>query len=194
MSDALMEAYAQRAARMNDTMAQPRWGVVTSVDPAGPYVRVKLKPEDVLTGWLPVLASGAGGGWSVLTVPTPGMQALVIFDLGDAQNGVVIGFAHTTNARPAEVPASEGAGGTVNPTATPLAAGETVLTGPGGQVIRIGPAGIYMRGTVRIDGDLRVNGHVRDKTGTLDGLRQHYNAHRHAETGSTTQTTDAPDP
>lgn len=194
MSDILMGAFAARAAALEATTARPRWGVVASVDPAGPYVRVKLKPEDVLTGWMPVLQQAAGGGWSVTTLPTPGMQALVIFDLGDAQNGIVVGFSHSTGARLASIPASEGAGGTVNPTATPLAAGETVLSGPDGQAIRIGPAGIYLRGTVMIDGNLRVNGHVNDKIGTLDGLRQHYNAHRHQETGSLTQATNTPDP
>lgn len=194
MSDALSNAVLARMAGLMRSVGQPRWGTVASVDAARPAVRVRLQPEDVLTGWLPVLTQAAGGGWSVLTVPTPGMQAMVIPDNGDAWNGVVVGFSHSDAARPASVPDEAGTGGTLNPTATALRAGETLLTGPGGQVIRIGPDGIYMRGAVTIDGSLRVNGQVEDQYGTLNGLRTHYNAHRHVETGSVTGTTDTPDP
>lgn len=197
MIDEWQNALNARALGMAAGLGQAQWGVVTSVDPARPAVRVRFQPSAVLSGWMPVLQAAAGGGWSVTTIPAPGMQAFVAVDSGDPQSGVVLGFAHSDGARLAEVPATEGSGGVPRPNVTPLVAGETVLTGPDGQVIRIGAAGIYMRGTVMIDGNLRVNGDVGDKTGTLDGLRQNYNAHRHTGVqtgGGNTGTTTEVDP
>lgn len=197
MIDELQNAMNARALGMAAGLGQAMWGIVTSVDHTRPAVRVLLQPAGVLTGWMPVLQMAAGGGWSVTTIPTPGMQAFVAVDSGDPQNGVVLGFAHSDGARLAEVPATEGSGGVPRPNVTPLAAGESIMTGPGGQVIRLGAAGIYMRGTVMIDGNLRVNGEVGDKAGTLDNLRQNYNAHRHTgvQAGSgTTGTTTEVDP
>lgn len=194
MSDRLVAAMMAGAGRMDSTIGRARWGIVTSVNPSPPSIRVKYQPDDRMSGWIPVLHQSAGGGWSVMSLPTPGQMAFLMPDMGDAQNYVCVGFAHTTQARPAEVPSAAGTGGTVNPTATPLVAGETVLTGPGGQVIRLGPAGIYMRGTVTIDGNLRVNGDLEDKIGKLGLLRTHYNVHTHGETGGNTTTPTPTDP
>ena len=36
-------------------------------------------------------------------------------------------------------------------------------------------------GTVSVKGDLHVDGDVYDRTGSLDRLRQHYDAHRHRD-------------
>ncbi len=49
--------------------------------------------------------------------------------------------------------------------------------------------------TVRVKGDLHVNGDVYDRHGSLDRLRGNYNAHVHSDPqGGSVSTTTAPDP
>ncbi len=61
-----LNALKAQAGALDQFVGQPRFGIVTSVDPSSATARVQLQPEGVLTGWLPVLSAwvGAGWGWS----------------------------------------------------------------------------------------------------------------------------------
>lgn len=197
--DQFFNAIRQQAAAQDGRFGVPRWGIVQSVDPSRPAAKVMLQPEGVLTGWLPILQPSAAGGWGVMSVPSLGAQALVQWDAGSSDSGVIVGFAHSDANRPAAVPNAPGTGGTRNTAPSPAIAGETILTHASGCYIRLLPSGDILlgAGTVRIDGNLIVNGDVADKIGALNGLRQHYNTHRHTGVqpgGGQTATTTVPDP
>ena len=122
------------AAAVASAQGQPRWGSVINIDAPRGAVRVLMQPENVLSGWLPLALQSAGAGMTMLTVPTVGSQAFVIPDTGDAEHGVVVGFAHNDGAQVPKAPAVNGTGGTPSTTMAPLTPGND------GTVIRFGGA------------------------------------------------------
>lgn len=165
--DRLLNAIKGHSGAQDAASGQPRFGKVTSVDPALGTVRVQLQPEGVLTGWLPVLSSWVGPGWGMSCPPNPGDQVLVLPQEGDAENGVVVGRAWSEGAAVPNTPA-----------------GELWLTHKSGSYIRL-----LNDGTISIKGDLRVEGDVYDRHGPLSQLRGRYNGHTHSDSrGGTTST------
>lgn len=160
--DRLLNAWKAQAAAMDRAQGQARFGVVSSADPARHAVRVRLQPEGVLSGWLPVLSPWVGAGWGVFCLPSPGDQVLVLAQEGEAEHGVVVGGCFSDPRPPP--------GGAV---------GELVLRHGSGAELRLGNDGV-----VRVQGDLHVSGRVFDSHGPLDQLRDHYNQHVHAGLGA----------
>jgi phage baseplate assembly protein gpV len=152
-----INAMKAQAGALDQAQGQARFGLVASVDPAAATARVTLQPEGVLTGWLPVLSPWIGAGWGMSCPPSPGDQVLVLAQEGDAEHGVIVGRAFS-DARPA--PAAP--------------AGELWLVHQSGSFIKL-----VADGTVRVQGDLHVNGDVYDRSGSLDRLRRHYDVHTH---------------
>lgn len=157
--DRLLNAIKAHSGAQDASAGQPRFGVVTSVDPAKGTARVQLQPDGVLTGWLPVLSPWVGAGWGMSCPPSPGDQVLVVPQEGDAEHGVVVARAWSASVRPP---------------ATPV--GELWLTHRSGSYLRL-----LNDGTISVRGDLRVEGEVFDRRGSLDGLRQVFNRHRHPD-------------
>ncbi len=155
----LLNALKGQAAAQDASTGQPRFGTVTSVDPQAGTARVRLQPDGVLTGWLPLLSPWVGAGWGMSCPPAPGDQVLVVPQEGDAEHGAVVARAWSVDA---------------SAPATPV--GELWLTHKSGSWVRL-----LNDGTVSVRGDLHVDGQVFDRHGSLDGLRQHYNQHRHPD-------------
>lgn len=110
--DRFLNTLKGQSAALDQGMGQPRFGIVTSVDPAGYTARVSLQPEGVLTGWLPILSPWIGAGWGIVCPPSPGDQVLVLPQEGDAEHGVIVGRNYSDRQRPASgsngpVPAGE---------------------------------------------------------------------------------------
>jgi phage gp45-like len=158
----LLNMLKAHASALDHSLAQPRFGLVTSVDPESGTARVQLQPENVLTRWLPVLSAWVGAGWGLACPPSPGDQVLVLAQEGDAEHGVIVGRAFSDLQRP---PKAE--------------SGEFWLVHKSGSFLKLGNDG-----TVQVKGDLHVDGDVYDRHGSLDRLRQHYDAHTHGA-GST---------
>lgn len=214
--DAIRQMMKEEAARVLNQMGRPHWGFVESVDPQGPRVRIRRQPENVLSGWLPVLQQAAGANMTTVTVPLPGWMAFVQPDFGEAEHGVVVGFAHNDGATLPALPNVPGSLGTPNTGTVPLAAGETAFVGAGGSMLRFASNGdIYWKagsGTIKLDSHLTVNGNVTAQEdikavgniidlngagggGTLNTLRQAYDAHKHGNVvngGGTTDLSDHP--
>jgi hypothetical protein len=190
---AIVNAIRRHAQDLDAAAGRPQYGVISSVDPVRHLARVTLQPDNVLTGWLEI--STPVPGWQLL--PAMGMQAVIVPREGDAQNGIIVGYAYSNPNPPPSVPNAIGTGGTVNPTATPATGTEMVMVGPGGTAIRFCEGGgLYIRGNISLDGSLFVNGDVSDRHGSLDRLRQHYDSHTHpdVQNGSeSTGTTSEPD-
>ena len=158
--DRLMNAMKLQSAAQDATGAQPRFAVVSSIDPKTMTARVLLQPEQVLTGWLPVLSPWVGDGWVLCAPPSPGDQVLIIPQEGEAASGAVLAASWSSAANPPE----------------PVAVGEIWLRHRTGTSLRLSNDG-----TVRVVGDLHVEGEVHDRHGPLSRLRDRYNAHTHLD-------------
>lgn len=163
-----LNAVKGHAAALDRAAGQARFGLVASVDPARYAARVRLQPEDVLSGWLPVLSPWVGASWGFVALPSVGDQVLVVAHEGDADNGVILGGSYSATMPP---PAS--------------AVGEVWLVHASGASLHLGNDG-----TVRVHGDLHVDGDVFDRSGSLDRLRQRYDRHVHPPSGATTSLPD----
>ena len=166
--DRLMNALKGLSAAQDQATGAPRFGIVTSVDPATATARVTLQPEAVLTGWLPILTPWAGNGWGLCCPPSPGDQVLIIPQEGDAEQGLVLAASWSDQATPPSTPC-----------------GEFWLIHQSGSFIKL-----QNDGTVQVKGDLHVAGDVYDSHGSLSTLRNHYNAHVHPPQTSTTSQPD----
>ena len=192
------------------SVGRPRWGTVSSVDPVRNAVKMVMHPDEVESGWLPVLQKGAGAGAADAVIPEPGWVGYTIPDLLDSSHPVVLGFIHTDATPLPTIPATAGSTpGTPNPTPVAAQAGERVIIGGGGISMRFGTNGVlYINapGGIQTDGgqvlhnsNVVANGNISDLAGvhgTLDLLRSDYNAHKHyiynVQLGSSTVLSDVP--
>jgi phage baseplate assembly protein V len=179
----LLNALKAQSAALDAATAQPRFGMVTSVDPSTYTARVLLQPEGVLSGWLPVLTAWAGNGWGLVCPPSPGQQVLVLAQEGE--HGIIVGPAFSDANRPPSAPS-----------------GELWLVHASGSFLKLltdgsiaGTATAFnFSGTVSISGNLIVSGDISDQSGdhgTLASLRGAYDAHTHVD--SRGGVTSAPD-
>lgn len=97
----------QQALLAMQGMSKPRLGLVSSYDPDNYTVKVRVQPEDVETGWLPLQSTWAGNMWGVFAPPSPGDQVTVIFQESSPETGIVIGSLFSDLHRPLPVPAGE---------------------------------------------------------------------------------------
>jgi uncharacterized protein involved in type VI secretion and phage assembly len=176
--DRILNRLKEQARALDRAIGQPRFGIVTSVDPTRYVAKVSLQPEGVQSGWLPILSPWVGNGWGLICVPQPGAQVLVLAQEGDAEHGVIAGAAY---------------GGTIQPPSG-AAAGEAWLVHSSGSFLRLRNDGT-VQGQAQgwyLQGDLHVQGDVYDQHGPLSELRGHYNSHIH--TDSRGGATSAPNP
>lgn len=147
-----------------------RAGQVSSYDPDGYAVKVRLQPEDVETGWLPIKSLMVGQGWGIYAGPSSGDQALVAFLQGDINAGVCLGFLGSDDDPPPRVQAGEA---------------HLRAKGDNAQVILKPDGSIASKGTWTHTGDLTATGTI---TGTTDviGGGKHLKTHTHGgvQTGS----------
>ena len=157
-----INAIMAHAAALDRGQGQPRFGIVTSIDPLRYAARVTLQPEGVLTGWLPVLTPWAGNGWGIACLPQPGTQVLVLAQEGDAEHGVIAGPAYSDTTQPPNAPA-----------------GELWLVHKSGSSVKLANDGqIHINGNVIVNGTITAL-NVLDGTGSLARLRAHYDSHTH---------------
>jgi Type VI secretion system/phage-baseplate injector OB domain len=162
----------QHAGALDQGSGQPRFGIVTSVNPSTATAKVTLQPEGVLTGWLPVLSPWVGAGWGMYCPPSPGDQVLVVAQEGEAEHGLIIGRAFSNMHVPPDAPV-----------------GEFWLMHKSGSFIKL-----QNDGTIQVQGDLHVAGDIYDRQGPLSRLRGHYNGHTHADSrGGITSTPNKAD-
>lgn len=192
--DRLLNALKQHNEAMLSALGQPRFGIVASYDSNTGAAKVRIQPEDVLTGWLPVLSHWVGAGWGMHAPLSGGEQVLMVMQEGDGEHGIIVGRAWSDAMRP--------------PAAAP---GELWLVHQSGALVKLtgdgritlkdaaGTAATFANnGTMVVTGDLVVSGDISDQGtthGSLAALRTAYNAHHHPGVqpgGASTGTTDDP--
>lgn len=173
MMEAWLNAMRAQAGAMAGVPGQLRCGVVQSFDPASQCAKVLLQPESVLTGWLPIASQWVGGGWGMVSPPSPGQQVVVAAQEGRAEHGIILGGLFSSTAMPPAAPA-----------------GEAWLVHQSGSFLKLRNDGSIearatiwkLTGTLSVTGDLVVGGDIADQNGgrgTLNGLRAIYDAHVH---------------
>lgn len=157
MIDRLTNAIKAHASGLDQSTGQIKFGTVTSVNSQNATARALIQPNNVLSGWLPVLSQWVGNGWGMTCLPNPGDQVLIVPQEGDIEQGVIIGRSFSNQQLPPVSPADE-----------------FWLVHKTGSSFKI-----CNDGTIRISGDVHVMGDVYDQHGSLSGLRTHYNSHTH---------------
>lgn len=84
-----------------------RYGVVTSYDPKKHAAKVKIKPDDIETGWLPIQAHHVGNGWGVVVGLQVGDQVKISHHGGDFEAGHVVSRVHDDKDKPPKVESGE---------------------------------------------------------------------------------------
>jgi hypothetical protein len=164
MLDRLNNIMKSHAAAPNAS-GQAKYGTVSSVNYETGNARVLIQPDGVLSGWLPTLSQWVGNGWGMVCPPTPGDQVFLIPQEGDIEHGVIVGRSFSISQTPPKAPG-----------------GEYWLVHKSGSFLKI-----CNDGTIRISGDLHVQGDIYDQHGSLSGLRATYNSHTHfVKPGGTT--------
>jgi phage baseplate assembly protein V len=144
-----------------------RFGLVSSFDPSAYAARVLIQPENVLSGWLPIVSSWVGAGWGFAAPLTPGAQVLVIAQEGEAEQGVIVGAVWSQVDTPMAAPA-----------------GEAWLVHQSGSFLKLHNDGTIalQAPVVNVAGDLVVSGNISDLAGahgTVASLRHAYDVHEH---------------
>jgi phage baseplate assembly protein V len=146
-----------------------RYGLVSSFDPAAFAARVLLQPENILSGWLPVVSPWVGGGWGLAAPLPPGTQVVIVCQEGDAEQGMIIGAVWSAVDKPLDAPV-----------------GELWLQHQSGSFIRLLNNGTIAieAALVNVAGNLMVSGDISDQNGshgTLAALRNAHDGHTHPD-------------
>ncbi len=96
----LVNALRIHAGALDASGPTNRWGIVQSVNTAAMTAKVLIQPENILSGWLPVLSNAAGPGSGDLNPPLVGQQVLLAPDAGDHESYVILGSTWNTAGMP----------------------------------------------------------------------------------------------
>lgn len=99
-----MRAQAQRATQHRTTV---QLGIVTNYNPHSYQAKVRLQPEDVPTGWLPIVSPWVGNGWGLFAPPSIGDLVEVQFQEGQLEAGFICQRFYNEFDRPLAVPEKE---------------------------------------------------------------------------------------
>lgn len=88
-------------------VAKPRMGKVISYDPDHYVANVKLMPEGIETGWIPLGAEWVGNGWGLYCPPSIGDVVEVQFQQGGKEAGYVGKRFYSNKTKPLSVPSGE---------------------------------------------------------------------------------------
>ena len=162
--DSFLNHIRGQSAQLDQSWAQPRLAVVSSVNPTLASVRVMIQPENVLSGWLPIGSAWVGAGWGLCCLPSPGEQVLVLWQEGDPEHGIVVSRLWSKSALPPNAPV-----------------GEFWLVHKSGSSLKLKNDGSITSSAATWvhDGNLNVRGDISDNHGSMADLRAHYNVHVH---------------
>ena len=107
MMHQMLNVARREAQRVMAMMARPKTGIVTSYDPANYSAKVRLQPEDVETGWLPIRTPWSGKSWGMFCPPSIGDEVEVQFQESGKQAPYIALRAFGDRFRPLSVPSGE---------------------------------------------------------------------------------------
>jgi phage baseplate assembly protein V len=98
--DDFVNGVKRHAAQMDTSRAHGQMGIVVSYDPATATAKVNLQPENVISGWLPVLYPTVAASGGVISPPYTGQQVFVNYEGGSKGSGVVMGGIYSDQSVP----------------------------------------------------------------------------------------------
>lgn len=107
MMQRLLNTMRAQADLAQSGRARTRIGLVSSYDPTNYCAKVRIMPDDVETGWLPVTSPWVGNGWGMFAPPTLGDMVEIQFQENDIDAGFIVGRFYNDSDRPLDVPAGE---------------------------------------------------------------------------------------
>lgn len=205
MMSHLQNHMSQRALGVLSQVDQVRMGTIQSYDPNTYSCKVLLQPEEVLTGWIPLLSPWVGNGWGMFAPPAPGAAVAIMPSEGGFDGAVLLPASFNDVDRPLPVPQGEfwlvhESGASFKLTNL----GSLEITDNQGAIITLsGDGTVVSAGEWTHTGNLTVNGHIHSgniiSTGTIAGAaitdttrslsadRAIYNSHTHGTSGTPTQ-------
>ena len=191
----LLNAVRLQAQMAANDRAVTRIGLVDSYDPNTYAVKVRLQPENAITGWLPLLSPWIGNSWGIFAPPTIGDMIEVHFQEDDPNVGFAGQRFYNDSDRPLAVVSGEfwlvhqsGAyfkltnDGKV--TARDKAGSTVVMNGDG-------TGTMSFAGGLTIDANVQVNGYVH-ASGDVVGAGVSLDSHVHSGVQSGASNTGAP--
>jgi phage baseplate assembly protein V len=100
----LIKMAAQQVLAMQ---ALPRFGIVSSYNPAKHTVKVLLQPDGQESAWMPYMEPFVGNGWGLHAAPTSGNMVLVLFVGNSPDTPVAVGNFYNNVEQPQAVPSGE---------------------------------------------------------------------------------------
>lgn len=179
MSDFSLSDLSQRVARMI------RFGNITAVQASPPRCRVTFGTDPITglpheSGWLR-LAGIADDNMSIWRLPAEGASVLVLSPGGEINGGLVFPAGFTDDRTPPSDDPDEFVIRFSNGASVRYHTGDNVMT-----------ASMPEGGVFRVGGDIEATGDVRDKTGTMQAMRDTFDDHDHNENGEGGGVTDPP--
>src|SRR5574343_185207 len=104
MIEKIMNQVRNQAEHATGQITKTKYGIIDSYDPSTYSVKVKLQPDDTLTGWLPIKSVWIGNEWGMFCPPTIGDQVVIDFIEGDIDAGIVRLGSFTNDDRPITQP------------------------------------------------------------------------------------------
>jgi len=132
---------------------------VTSYDSKTHRMKVKMQPDGVETGWMPVQTVHAGSGIGIVAGPAIGDQVIIGHIGGDIESPVHLGRLHSDNERPPEAQSGE---------VVIVASNYTLKFGKDGNLSISGSGDINITaGNLKLTGNLQVTGDVKASGGVF---------------------------
>lgn len=203
----LLNAMRMQAMQAMGEVAQVRIGLIDSYDANNYCAKVKIQPENVLTGWLPVTSQWVGNGWGMFAPPSIGDLVEVHFQEGSFEAGIINMRFFNDVARPLNVPSGEfwlqhksGAYFKLlnngNATFSDGHGASVALNGDG--TINSQATQWNHAGNVTVTGNIIATADISDRNGTkgtVQHIRDNYDLHTHPGVttgGGSTGTTSSP--
>lgn len=177
-------------AQMGAATFTTRLGLVTAYDPGTYAIKATIQPEDVETGFIPLLSPWVGNQWGAFFAPILGAQILILFQEGNSQVPIGALFLFSTAMPPVQVPSGEmllqhqsgsllhfDNSGNVTMTANQA----MTLNAPAGCTIN---ANTTINGNVQTNGNIQASMDISDLNaahGSISSLRTAYNGHTHSD-------------
>jgi hypothetical protein len=188
MTAALANAIRTQAAMLALGRTFSRRGTVTGYDPDRHAAKVRIEPEGVETGWLPIGAIWSGAGFGLVAGLALGDLVAVEFENGDVEAGLVSHRLFSEGAAPPAAPSGEA--WLVHSSGAAIRLqndGRLMLTHPSG-----GAVSLEMDGSVHVQGDLRVSGDVVASGDLKFATERSVAAHVHGGVSAGSAFTSAP--
>ena len=164
--------------------ARTRMGIIDSYDPAHYAVKVRIQPENVLTGWIPLGSSCVGKLFGMFCGPSAGDMVDVHFQEGGKEAGYASIRLFSTACPPLPCPSGEfwlvhKSGSQIKLTND----GKVLVQDSAGSLLTLNADGTAtLRADLRVQGSIIATGDITDLNGTkgsVQNIRDVYDAHEH---------------